>query len=170
MTRSLEQSLRILLSQAGVRPSPEFSASELVRRFASDFQVTVTETNGCAEFTQNGQPASAGTLLKAFSLKEGNRDLFIVPDGIPRSREDFHGDVKAMTAFITKNGGHAFERLMSQPYLKPNVATMNFDEMDAATYRSLTRKEKMAIIDAVGPYGVECIMARKPKAVKNAAK
>jgi len=165
MTKSLEQSIRILLSQLGVRPSPEFSASELVRRFASDFQVTVTEVNGCAEFTQNGQPASAGSLLKAFSLKETNRDLFIVPDGIPRSREDFKGDTKAMSEFISKNSGHAFERLMSQPHLKPNVQTMNFDEMDGPTYRSLTRAEKMAIVGAVGPDGVARINARKPKVV-----
>jgi hypothetical protein len=162
ITPELYEAAERTLHASGSKPK---DTAAIIAKLESEHGVTCAVEGGLLTLTQNGQPASVGTVLAAYKTKNP-RDFFGGAGEI-NYKDDLADDPQAKIRYINQFGGDSWARLpLNEASAKANgqnvkTAVIPSIGMKASEYARLTNPEKSKLITQIGSKGIAAIMARR---------
>jgi hypothetical protein len=160
MTNDLFAAAERTLHASGSKPK---DAAAIVAKLESEHGVVCSVEGGLLTMTQNGQPASVGTVLAAFKTK--NPRDFYGEAGAVNFKDDLAGDTAAKVRWISE---HSFESWNALPLNEKSVGAQHVVTnaiphigMKRSDYLRLTVAEKTKLAGEVGAKGIDRILGRK---------
>lgn len=155
-SRELDAALRKACSDAGLRPVPSMTVTNLLAALARA-GVECRVVDGCLEMYAGTTELIPTKALKNFAQRPEvqNAELFMVKGSHPKD-----WTLSEKTSFIAKHGEAKFRELFQTPAGSADVKTLDAN-MSAADYATLTMKEKILFINTYGPSAVSRVMANK---------
>lgn len=151
---ALDSALRRGLSEAGARPKPETTMTQIVEALAAT-GVTAELLDGILVLRQEQTQFNVAMALKGFAAKPENVRFFVTENDNPKNWTP-----EMRTKYIRENGPDAWARLANGKPLQPAVKVLDRN-MGRADYAQLTRQEKLDFIREFGVSAVEKILGRK---------
>lgn len=160
MTNELFAAAERTLHASGSKPK---DAAAVVAKLESEHGVVCTVEGGLLTMTQNGAPASVGTILSAFKAK--NPRDFYGEAGQINFKDDLAGDTEAKMRFIREFGFDKWNRmpLNEKSAGAQHVVTDAIPSafMKRSEYLRLSLSEKSKLVTEVGAAGIDKILSRK---------
>ena len=160
MTTELFEAAERTLHASGSKPK---DVAEIITKLEAEHGVVCAVEGGLLTMTQNGAPASVGTVLAAFKAK--NERAFFGGAGQINFKDDLAGDTAAKSRYIAEHGFDAWNALplneKSAGAQHVTNATIPHAGMKRSEYQRLTVAEKSKLAGEVGAKGIDRILSRK---------
>jgi hypothetical protein len=160
MTNELFAAAERTLHASGSKPK---DVAEIIAKLESEHGVVCAVEGGVLTMTQNGAPASFGTVLAAFKAK--NERAFFGGAGQVNFKDDLAGDTAAKSRYIAEHGFDSWNRLPlnEKSAGAQHVVTDAIPHagMRAKEYARLTVAEKSKLVGEIGARGIDRILGRR---------
>jgi hypothetical protein len=149
----VDSALRRAFSEASVRLQPDCKISAVVEALKT-LGLTVEVTDGLLVLSQGTTTMHTALALRSLTTKPEFKQFFVLSTDDPKT-----WTVTERTAFITKNGGEAYRKLICAPVLEAGLKVLDAN-MSRTDYGHLTRAEKIQFITEFGSGAVSAIMKK----------
>jgi hypothetical protein len=154
ITQQLDSALRRGFSEASVRPKQDTQMSAIIAGLEK-LGIAVTVEDGLLTLTQGATVMHTGKALRNLATRDEFKDYFVQQGQHPSTWTQ-----SQKVEYLMKHSDEQYRALLQQPVLQSNVSVLD-PNMPAASYRQLTRAERMEFIRQYGSDAVTLIFQKE---------